>query len=125
MKVRRTNGTLLNKSNAGTWLAYWEKLSGQNGYMCFGRGCINTPSVGALVQKDSPTDQDLYVIPLCDDCNKKIGQELEIWDTTKLVSVDAIETKGVAAVTPRNFAQWASEQFPEGRVFWQSHLRND
>ena len=53
-------------------------------------------SVGALIQKDSLTDQDLYVIPLCDDCNKKLGQELEIWDTTELVSADAIVTKRVA-----------------------------
>ena len=93
MKVKKPNGTSANKSCTGTWLAHWEKHSDQSAYMCFGRGCINTPSVGALIQKDSLTDQDLYVIPLCDDCNKKLGQELEIWDTTKLVSADAIVTK--------------------------------
>lgn len=124
MKVRKTNGTVSSKSSAGTWLAYWEKLSGQSAYLCFGQGCINTPSVGVIVQTDSPTDKNLYVIPLCQDCNKKKGQDLDIWDTRTLVSVDAIETNGTAAVTPRTFAQWASERLPEGRVFSQARLRN-
>ena len=122
MKVRRTNGTLSNKSNAGTWLSYWEKLSGQSAYLCFGQGCINTPSVGALIQKDSLADKNLYVIPLCDDCNKKSGKELDIWDTKMPVSVDATAASGI--VTPRSFAQWASEQFLESRVFSQARLPN-
>ena len=125
MKIKRTSGTSSNKSSNGTWLAYWEKFSGQRAYLCFRQGCINTPSIGALIQKDSPTDKNLYVIPLCDDCNKKSGQELDIWDTRTLVSADAIATSGIGAVTPRNFAQWASERFPKGRVFGQSRLRND
>ena len=124
MKVRRTNGTSSNKSDAGTWLAYWEKLSGQRAYLCFAEGCIKTPTVGALIQKDSPTDKNLYVIPLCNDCNKKSGQNLDIWDTTRLVCADAIETNEIAGVTPRSFAQWASERFPEGRLFSQARLPN-
>jgi len=72
MKVRRTNGTSSNKSDAGTWLSYWEKLSGQSAYLCFGQGCINTPSVGALVQKDSPTDNNLYVIPSARIATRKV-----------------------------------------------------
>ena len=123
MKVRRTNGTLPNKSNAGTWLSYWEKLSGQSAYLCFGQGCISTPSVGALIQKDSLGDKNLYVIPLCDDCNKKSGKELDIWDTKMLVSVDATAASGTI-VTPRSFAPWASEQFLESRVFSQGTLPN-
>ena len=125
MKMKKTIGTSPIKSSAGTWLAYWEKLSGQSAYLCFGQGCINTPSVGALVQKDSLTDKNMYVIPLCDNCNRKSGKELDIWETRTLVTVDATTASGIAAVTPRNFAQWASERFPEGRVFGQAHLRND
>jgi hypothetical protein len=125
MKVKKTNGALLKKTSSGAWLAYWEKLSGQSAYLCFGQGCINTPSVGTLIQKDSSTDNNLYVIPLCDDCNRKSGKELDIWDTTTLVSVDATGTSRITSVTPRNFAEWASKQFPEGRVFWQPRLRND
>ena len=102
MKVKKLNGS-------GSWLAHWEKLSGQNAYMCFATACINTPSVGAQVQKYNPADQKLYVIPLCNDCNKKREQDLDIWDAATLVSANAIETIRTFAVTPRNFAQWASE----------------
>ena len=125
MKMKKTYGTSPKKTGAGTWLAYWEKLSGQSAYLCFGQGCINTPSVGTLVQKDGLSDRNIYVIPLCDVCNGKRGKELDIWDTKTLVTVDAIETKGTASVTPRNFAQWALERFPEGRLFSQARLRND
>ena len=124
MKVKKPNGISSNKPITGTWLAHWEKCSNQKAYMCYGQGCINTPSVGALIQLDSATDTNWYVIPLCDDCNKKKGQELEIWDTATLITANAIETKVVTAVTPRNFAQWASEQFPAASVFGQSRLRN-
>ena len=125
MKVKKPNGASPNKSSSGTWLAYWEKLSGQSAYLCFGQGCINTPSVGALIQKDSLTDKNLYVIPLCQDCNKKREQDLDIWDTKTLIAVDATTASGIAAATPRNFAQWASERFPVGRAFSQARLWND
>jgi len=109
MKIIKSNATSSNKSCIGNWLAHWERLSGQNAYMCFGQGCINTPSVGVLIQKDSLTDQNLYVIPLCNDCNKKREQDLDIWDAATLVSANAIETIRTFAVTPRHFAHWASE----------------
>jgi hypothetical protein len=124
MKMKKLNGASPNKSSSGTWLAYWEKLSGQSAYLCFGQGCINTPSVGALVQKDSLSDKKLYVIPLCQDCNKKREQDLDIWDTRTLISVDATTANGIAAVTPRSFAQWATERFPEVRVFNQARPPN-
>jgi hypothetical protein len=117
MKVKNLNGATPNKSSSGTWLAHWEKCSGQKADMCFAYGCVNTPSVGGQVQKDSPSDKSWYVIPLCDDCNKKKGQDLDIWDTAKLVSVNVIETLEISSVTPRNFAQWATDRFPEGRLF--------
>ena len=125
MRVKTLDGSSLNLCDGGTWLAHWEKLSGQKANRCFAQGCINTPSIGVQVQKNSQTDKGWYLIPLCGECNKKRGQELDIWDTATLVSADTIMTNGIAAVTPRNFAQWASEQFPEGRVFSQSRLRND
>jgi hypothetical protein len=123
MKVRRTNGTLSNKSGTAAWLAYWEKLSGHSAYLCFGQSCINTPSVGAVVQRDSLTDKSFYVIPLCRDCNKKKGEELDIWDTRTLVSADAVTASGFAAVTAGDFAQWASERFPVKRELSQASLR--
>jgi hypothetical protein len=98
MRVKNLNGTTQNLCSTGSWFAHWEKFSGQNAFMCFTKGCIKRPSVGGQVQKDSPTDKSWYVIPLCDDCNKKRGQDLDIWDSAKLVSVNVLKT---AAMTPR------------------------
>jgi hypothetical protein len=84
MKVKNVNGSPLQKLR-GNWLTYWERISGQIACMCFSEGCINTPIFGVHVQKDSPTDQRWYVIPLCKDCSRKNGQALEIWDVPTLV----------------------------------------
>jgi hypothetical protein len=116
MRVKTLNIAEQNKCRSGSWLAHWEKLSGQNAFMCFTEGCINMPSVGGHVQKDSTTDKNWYVIPLCTDCSKKSGQDLDIWDTAKFVSAKETETSGVAASTPRNFTPWALERFPERRL---------
>jgi hypothetical protein len=89
MRVKNLNGTPQNTRTSGSWLAYWELYSGQNAYMCVSDGCIMRPSVGAHVQMDSPTDKSWYVIPLCADCSKKRGQDLDIWDMAKLVPVNS------------------------------------
>ena len=104
MRVKTLTGSSPNQSNTGTWLAHWERVSGQKAYMCFAQGCINTPSTGVHVQKNSPTDKGWYVIPLCGECNQRRGQDLDIWDTATLVSADQTEILRMAAVTPRNFA---------------------
>jgi hypothetical protein len=107
MTVRNLGGATQIKCNSSSWLAHWEIFSGQNAVMCFAEGCINRPSFGGQVQKDSPTDKNWYVIPLCNDCNNKRGQDLDIWDTANLAPANVIET----------FAPWATERFPEGRLF--------
>jgi hypothetical protein len=78
---------------------------------------INTPSVGGQVQMDSPTDKNWYVIPLCDHCNWKTGQGLNIWDTAKLVAANVIDTREIASGTLRNFAQRATDRSPKGMLF--------
>jgi hypothetical protein len=88
MKVR-LNGTAAGNGSSGSWLAHWEKHSGLNAFMCYATGCIRRPSVGAHVQKDGPPDTNWYVIPLCEDCSRKRGQDLDIWDAATLVSPGA------------------------------------
>jgi hypothetical protein len=85
MRVRNLNGATQITCNSGSWLAYWEKFSGQTAYGCFVSGCKNKRSVGGHVQKDSPSDKNWYVVPLCDECNKKTGEDLDIWDLAMLV----------------------------------------
>jgi hypothetical protein len=88
MRVKNLNRATQTKCSSGTWLALWEKASGQNAFLCFVKDCINRPSTGGLVQKDIPTDEKWYVVPLCDDCSKRTGQDLNIWDMATLVPSD-------------------------------------
>jgi hypothetical protein len=85
MRVRNLNGSARTSSNAGSWLTYWEKFSGQTAHGCFVSGCKNKRSVGGHVRKDSATDKNWYIVPLCDECSKKTGQDLDIWDLAMLV----------------------------------------
>ena len=118
MRVKNLNGGTQNKCSSGSWLAHWEKFSGQNAYMCFGKGCINRPSVGGHVQKDSTTDKNWYIVPLCDDCNKKRGQDLDIWALALLIPANESETCEMPAVALQIFARRALDRFPEERLTW-------
>lgn len=90
MKVRNLNRTTQGACPSGTWFTHWEIYSGQNAFMCFVKGCIRRPTVGGRVQKDSLTDKSWYVIPLCEECNKRGGEDLDIWDSAKLISVNVL-----------------------------------
>jgi hypothetical protein len=80
--VRKLNG---GAQGSGGSLARWEKISGLRAVMCLAKSCFGRPSVGAHVQKDSPTDRGLYIVPLCSTCSSKRERDLEIWDHATLV----------------------------------------
>ena len=85
MRVRNLNGASQSKYSGATLLAHWERFSRQHAYGCFVIGCKNKYSVGGHVQKDSLTDKNWYVVPLCEECNSKMGRDLDIWDMARLV----------------------------------------
>jgi hypothetical protein len=85
MRVRNLNGAKQKTYSGATLLAHWTRFSRQVAYECFVTGCKNKASTGGHVQKDSLTDQNWYVVPLCDGCNSKMGQDLDIWDMARLV----------------------------------------
>ncbi len=85
MRVTNLNASRPIVDVSTAWLAYWEKMRGQNAYLCSVKECINRPSVGGLVQKKGQVDDSWYVVPLCKDCNNKTGQDLDIWDQATLV----------------------------------------
>jgi hypothetical protein len=85
MRVRNLNGENQSKYSGATLLAHWERFSRQVAYRCFVIGCKNKSSTGGHVQKDSPTDRNWFVVPLCEECNSKAGQDVDIWDMAKLV----------------------------------------
>jgi len=85
MRVMNLNGSTRIACGDGSWLAYWEKGSGQKAFLCSVKECINTPFSGGLVQEDNRLDRSWYVVPLCKDCGKKTLADLEIWDMATLV----------------------------------------
>jgi hypothetical protein len=116
MKVRNLDGAMQNKKNGGSWLAHWEKCSGQIAFLCSVKDCISRPTVGGHVQKDNETDQNWYIVPLCDDCRKNVGKDLDIWDLAPLIAAGEPEAPEVSAPTPRNFTRWILDQFPARRL---------
>jgi hypothetical protein len=96
MKVKNLKGSETGDASASR-LAAWERLSGQNAFMCFATGCIKRPSSGGRVQKDSATDKSWYLIPLCDECSSKSGQDLDIWDAAPFIPVHAFAAAGSPA----------------------------
>ncbi|MFI5369628.1 MAG: hypothetical protein ACHQ1F_11530 [Spirochaetia bacterium] len=88
MKVKNLNGALHSMMSSSGGLSHWETVSRQNAWMCFAKGCIRRPSVVGLVQKDILLDKTWYLVPLCDDCNQKQGQDLDIWDAPLLIGRD-------------------------------------
>ena len=94
MKIRNINGTSDTTCSCGSWLAHWERFSGQSTEFCQADGCLNKDLVGAHVQKGGgSTDQKWYIYPLCNAHNRPSG-ELEVSSSYKLVSANKSETCG-------------------------------
>jgi hypothetical protein len=96
MKVKNLNGGTRNKIDASMWLAHWKAFGGQHAEYCFVKGCTGQIAAGGLVHKESRAEKDWFVVPLCEECNKKSGQDLDIWDQATLVSTNI----GEVAVNP-------------------------
>lgn len=94
MQVKNLNGTSQNKCKCNSWYAHWQKFSGQKANQCVVIGCSGTDLVGGHVQKDSTSDSSWYVIPICNACNGKKGQALNVVDQVKLVSANVSQTCG-------------------------------
>lgn len=95
MRVKNINGTSDNTCKCGSWLDHWTKFSRQSlPSYCVEATCIQKPEVGAHVQKDSSSDTNWYIIPLCKAHNGKKGESLEVSDNVTLVSANVNETCG-------------------------------
>lgn len=94
MKIRNINGTSDNDCSCGSWIAHWEKFSGQKApEFCPEESCVNTELVGAHVQKGGGnTDQKWYIYPLCQAHNKQQTGDLEVSGAYVLVLASKAET---------------------------------
>jgi len=91
MKIKNINGTADIGCPGGSWMEYWEKLSGQKTTFCLAVGCVEKDLVGAHVQKADARDDHWYIYPLCHSHNER-AKELEVSDSYKLVPADEAET---------------------------------
>jgi len=91
MKIRNINGTPDTGRAGGSWMQYWENLSGQKTTFCLAVGCMGKDLIGAHVQKTDTRDVSWYIYPLCIFHNER-ARELEVSDGYKLVPVDQAET---------------------------------
>ena len=94
MKVTNINGTSDNSCRCDSWLDHWEKFGGGLLFnQCAVEGCFYNAQVGAHVKKHNSSDNNWYIIPLCNRHNLT-NRTLEIEDSTRLVSANVRETCG-------------------------------
>jgi len=92
MKVKNINGRRQNSCKCGTWLDHWANICGRPlPRHCAAKTCLAKPELGAHVQRDSSTDSNWYIIPLCVKHSIQAAS-LEIADTTTFVSAHVSET---------------------------------
>lgn len=91
MKIRNINGIPDPGCPSGSWMEYWEKMSGQKTTYCLAVGCVGKDLAGAHVQKADARDENWYIYPLCSLHNEP-AKELEVSDGYKLVPAEQMET---------------------------------
>ncbi len=95
MRVKNINGTSDNTCKCASWLDHWLRFSGQTlPSYCPEEKCLHRPEIGAHVQKDSSTDNNWYIVPLCKTHNGETGKSLNISDSIALVSACVGDTCG-------------------------------
>jgi hypothetical protein len=92
MRLKNVNGTSGLKCGCGSWLDHWAKFSGQSiPTYCVESSCYEKQLVGAHVQKDSVSDRNWYIVPLCTKHNLK-AESIIVGDHVVLVPANTSET---------------------------------
>ncbi len=68
----------------GSWLKHWEKFSMNKEPACAVANCTSCASVGTHVQLADSTDENWYVLPLCNE-HAASTENLVVWKRYKLV----------------------------------------
>lgn len=59
-----------------SWLDYWEKNTGNRATYCACFGCSNRAEHGAHVHIYGAFDNNMYIVPLCSECNNPNNDRL-------------------------------------------------
>jgi len=95
VRVRNINGTSIKTCQCASWLDHWRKFSGRAiPAYCAEMLCTNPAEIGAHVQKDTDSDPNWYVIPLCSAHGAKIGESISLLGTVVLVPTKICEHPG-------------------------------
>lgn len=80
--------------NCGPWKKHWENLTLKKWpTLCSNSDCLNTATVGGHVVFADNKIGRKYIIPLCEDCNKKSSDEIFTIDKgTIMVSANCSDT---------------------------------
>jgi hypothetical protein len=93
MRVRNINGTSQTTCKCGSWLQHWKNFSKVPlGSTCYELSCTGKPELGAHVQKDTSSDMNWYIVPLCTYHNNLKGQAIDLKSSAVLVSANKKET---------------------------------
>lgn len=96
-KVKNLKGTSDRKCQCDSWLAHWEKFSGNNSNQCAVVGCSHDAEVGAHVVKcDSPNGEH-YIVPMCKGHN--VAEDSSITVEKELINANVNKTCGASPLT--------------------------
>lgn len=104
MKVKNINGTSDNICKCDSWLDHWTIHNLSHNKLplhCVEISCTKDPEVGAHVQKDSETDNNWYILPLCKKHNKQ-SESLEICQEVSFASANINNTCGSGSDNKNN-----------------------
>lgn len=92
-KIKNINGTEASPNGHGSWLQYWEKVTGQQAGACAELSCGKLASEGALAQKAGSHNEAWYIIPLCRRHSACPGSSIEVVGYIPMVEVEGISIK--------------------------------
>jgi len=96
LRLNNLNCTKSTDCKCGSWLEHWKQFSAQSlPDFCAEKKCLNPPTLGAHVQKDSLRDRRWYIVPVCEEHFEKTGASLEVPEAVAVVSADVTETCGI------------------------------
>ncbi len=97
--VKNENGTSSRSAcGCGSWIAHWEKISGQSAGLCVIEGCQKKGTEGAHTTRPLAENDDYkthsYIVPMCSMHNGKHGESFKTKNAVTFVWANVKGTCG-------------------------------